>query len=95
MIDIYREDMDAVVEKAEEMFQMLDAGGDWEVSQVTNICFTFCILYWQMSKANKRLLVAFPLNLLYIGFHLKWKKLKFCKFKCSLQTTSTKKTEEN
>jgi hypothetical protein len=41
MIDIYREDMDAVVEKAEEMFQMLDAGGDGEVSQVTTFFFTF------------------------------------------------------
>jgi hypothetical protein len=37
MIDMQREDMDAVVEKAEEMFQMLDAGGDGEVSQVTSI----------------------------------------------------------
>ena len=36
-IDMQREDMDAVVEKAEEMFQMLDAGGDGEVSQVTNV----------------------------------------------------------
>ena len=36
-IDMQREDMDAVVEKAEEMFQMLDAGGDGEVSQVTSI----------------------------------------------------------
>ena len=71
MIDIYREDMDAVVEKAEEMFQMLDAGGDGEVSQVTTFFFTFCILYCQMSKANTRLLVAFPLNVVYIGFHLK------------------------
>ena len=37
MIDMQREDMDAVVEKAEEMFQMLDSGGDGEVSQVASV----------------------------------------------------------
>ena len=32
----YRDEMDGVIEKAEEMFAMLDDSGDGEVSQVRN-----------------------------------------------------------
>ena len=56
MIDMHREDMDAVVEKAEEMFQMLDAGGDGEVSQVTNILLHFVSFIVKCLKLTQDLL---------------------------------------
>ena len=60
MIDIYREDMDAVVEKAEEMFQMLDAGGDGEVSQVTNILLHFVSFIVKCLKLTQDFLLLSP-----------------------------------
>ena len=52
--------MDAVVEKAEEMFRMLDAGGDGEVSQVTNIFLHFVSFIVKCIKLTQDFLLLSP-----------------------------------